>query len=60
MGTATLVIELVLLIAAAIPKLAPAIKDLLEILRGIPVEDITQEEFEARIDAAIAKLPVWE
>ena len=60
MGSAILVIELLTLIGQAIPKIAPGIKDLLTMMKGEPVEDITQEEFEARIDAAIAKLPVWE
>ena len=55
-----LIIELLVAIAGAIPKLAPGIKDLLLILKGEPVVDITQEEFEIRIDAAIAKLPPWE
>lgn len=60
MATATLLIELFSLIAQAVPKLAPGIKDLLLLLKGEAVEDITQAEFEARIDAAIAKLPPWE
>ncbi len=55
-----MIVELLLLIASAAPKLAAPIKDLMLILKGEPVTDITQEEFEARIDAAIAKLPVWE
>ncbi len=55
-----LIIEMLLAIATAVPKMAPAVKDLLLMFKGEPVTDITQEEFEARIDAAIAKLPVWE
>lgn len=56
----TLIIELLTLIANLVPKIAPSIKDLLDMMKGITVTDITQEEFEARIDAAIAGLPVWE
>ena len=55
-----LAIELLVLVAQTAPKLAGPIKDLLEMLKGEPVEDITQEEFEQRIDAAIAKLTPWE
>lgn len=55
-----LIIELLVAIASAVPKLTPGIKDLLLILKGEPVVDISQEEFETRIDAAIAKLPPWE
>ncbi len=55
-----LIIELLVAIATAAPKLAPGIKDLLLIFKGEPVVDISQEEFETRIDAAIAKLPPWE
>lgn len=55
-----LIIELLVAIASAVPKLARGIKDLLLILKGESVVDITQEEFEIRIDAAIAKLPPWE
>ena len=54
------IIELLLMIAQAVPKLTPGIKDLLTMLKGEPVADITQEELEARVDVAIAKLPVWE
>ena len=60
MGNIGLIIQLLLIVADAVPKLTPKIKDLFEILKGEPVTDITQEEFEARIDAAIAKLPPWE
>jgi hypothetical protein len=60
MSSVILIIELLSLIAAAVPKVAPAVKDILEMLKGEPVTDITQEEFEARIDAAIAKLPPWD
>ena len=54
------IIEALLLLAKMIPKAAPLVKDLLTMFRGEQVEDITQEEFELRIDAAIAKLPAWE
>lgn len=54
------IIELLVMIATAVPKLAPGIKDLLTMLKGEPVVDITQEELELRVDAAIAKLPAWE
>lgn len=60
MDKLSLVIELLLLIASVVPKISPAIKDLLLMMKGETVTDISQEEFEARIDAAIAKLPVWE
>jgi hypothetical protein len=60
MPSAILIIELLVLVGNAVPKLAPNVKALLEMLKGEPVTDITQEEFETRIDAAIAKLPVWE
>ena len=54
------IIEALLALATRIPKAAPLVKDLLAMFRGEQVEDITQEEFELRIDAAIAKLPIWE
>jgi len=54
-----LVLELLVLIANVIPKISPAIKDLMLMIKGETVADISQEEFEARIDAAIAKLPPW-
>lgn len=60
MAQIILIIQLLGLIADAYPKLAPRVKDMLELLKGEPVVDITQEEFEARIDVAIAKLPPWE
>jgi len=56
----SLVLELLVLIANVYPKIAPAIKDLMLMIKGETVSDISQEELEARIDAAIAKLPVWE
>jgi len=52
-----LIIELLILVAKAVPKLVPGIQDLLKILRGETVEDISKEEAIARIDAAIASLP---
>jgi len=52
-----LIIELLSMIAQVVPKLAAGIKDLLEMLKGEPVEDITHEELVARVDAAIARLP---
>ncbi len=54
-----LIIDLLVVLANAYPKIAPKVKDLIEMIRGEPVEDITQEEFEKRIDEAIAKLPKW-
>lgn len=60
MGTVTLIIELLILIAQAIPKLAPGIKDLLDMLKGTDVPDISHDELVARVDAAIAKLPTWD
>jgi hypothetical protein len=55
--TFALIIELFVLIAKAVPKIAPGIQDLLKMLKGEDVEDISKEEAIARIDAAIAKLP---
>ncbi len=55
-----LIIDLLVVLAQAYPKIAPGVKDLIEMIKGEPVEDITQEEFEKRIDEAIAKLPKWE
>jgi len=60
MGKVLLAIELLVLAGQAVPKLAPGVKDLLNMIKGERVKDITQEEFEARIDAAIAKLPPWD
>ena len=60
MANVLLIIDLLVLIGQAVPKLAPNVKSLLDMLKGEPVTDITQEEFERRIDAAIDKLPVWE
>jgi len=59
MGTIA-IIEALFSLAQLIPKAVPLVKDLFTILGGEPVTDITQEELEQRIDAAIAKLPVWE
>ncbi len=55
-----LIIDLLVVLAQAYPKIAPGVKDLIEMIRRESVEDITQEEFEKRIDSAIAKLPKWE
>ncbi len=55
-----LIIDLLVVLAQAYPKIAPRVRDLIEMIKGEPVEDITQEEFEKRIDEAIAKLPKWE
>jgi hypothetical protein len=60
MASVTLVIELLVLIAQAVPKVTPAVKDILAMLKGEKVPDITQEELELRVDAAIARLPIWE
>ncbi len=59
MGTIA-IIEALFSLAQMIPKAGPLVKDLLAMFKGEIVTDITQEEFEQRIDAAIAKLPVWE
>ena len=59
-ATVALIIGLLTLIAQEAPVLIPKIKELFEILRGTDVQDITHEELVARVDAAIAKLPVWE
>ncbi len=58
-ATFTLIAELLTLVANTVPKIAPGIKALFDMMKGIPVEDITQAELEARVDAAVAKLPVW-
>ena len=60
MGSLFLIVDMLVVLANAYPKIAPGVRDLIEMIKGEPVEDITQEEFEARIDEAIAKLPVWE
>ncbi len=60
MSSIFLVVDLLVVLANAYPKIAPGVKDMIEMLKGEPVEDITQAEFEARIDAAIARLPAWE
>jgi hypothetical protein len=60
MAIFTLIIGILGMVADIYPKAAPMIKDIYLMIKGEPVTDITQEEFEARIDAAIAKLPVWE
>ena len=60
MGQIFLIIDLFVVLANAYPKIAPRVKDLIEMIKGESVEDITQEEFEARIEEAIAKLPKWE
>ena len=54
------IIEGLVGLAQTIPKITPLVKDLIAMLKGEIVDDITQEEFETRIDAAIAKLPPWE
>jgi len=59
MAQALMIIQILGLIAELYPKVAPAIKDIMESFKGEPVVDITQAEFEARIDAAIAALPEW-
>ena len=59
-ATVALIIGLLTLIAQEAPVLIPKIKELFEILSGTDVQDITHEELVARVDAAIAKLPVWE
>jgi len=60
MNSILLAVDLLLLAAKIAPKIAPAVRELIESFKKEPVEDISQEEFELRIDAAIAKLPVWE
>ncbi len=59
-ATISIIIQLLLMIAKEVPELAPKVKDMFDILRGVTVVDITQEEFEARIDEACTKLPIWE
>jgi hypothetical protein len=59
MGTIA-IIEGLFSLAQMIPKAVPLVKDLLAMLKGEPVTDITHEELVTRVDAAIAKLPVWE
>ena len=55
-----LMLDVLGVLAQAEPKIAPMVRDIYEMIRGKQIEDITQEEFESRIDAAIAKLPKWE
>ena len=59
MAAVTIIITVLGLVAELYPKVSPMIKDILLAIKGEPVPDITQEEFEARIDAAIAALPEW-
>ncbi len=59
MDTFNLVLSLLVLAAQAYPQITPAISDLIKSFKPGNV-DITQEEFERRIDEAIAKLPQWE
>jgi len=55
--TIGLVIELLVMIGKAIPKLIPGIKDLLDVLQGEDVVDITHDELVARVKAAQDSLP---
>jgi len=59
MAIALMVIQILGLVAELYPKMAPAIKDILDSFKSEKPDDITQAEFEARIDAAIAALPEW-
>jgi len=52
-----LIIELLLMIGKAVPKLVPLIRDMLEMLKGEPVEDISHDELAARVKAAQDALP---
>jgi hypothetical protein len=60
MAIFTLIISILGVVADVYPKAAPMVKDIYLMIKGEPVADITQAEFEARIDVAIARLPVWE
>ncbi len=60
MGNLFLIVDLLVVLANAYPKIAPKVKDLIEMIKGESAGDITQGEFEKRIDEAIAKLPKWE
>jgi hypothetical protein len=55
----TLIIGLLSLAAQEAPVVAPKIKEALDSLRGVDVQDITPEELNSRIDQAIARLPEW-
>lgn len=59
-ATLSLILGILGLIAQYAPVLIPKIKELFESLKGIDVVDITHEELVARVDAAIASLPVWQ
>jgi hypothetical protein len=52
-----LVIEVLVMIGKAVPKIIPGIKDILDMLKGEAVEDISDEEAIARIKAAQDALP---
>ncbi len=56
----TLILNLLVMVSQAYPKISPAIADIIKSFKPGDVPDITQEEFERRIDAAIAKLQPWE
>ena len=60
LGTLQLILSMLTMIADVVPKIAPGIRDLFQMLKGVPVVDITQEELEMRVDAAVGKLKVWE
>jgi len=59
-ATLSLILGILGLIAQYAPVLIPKIEELFESLKGIDVVDITHEELVARVDAAIASLPVWQ
>ena len=55
--TIGLVIELLVMIGKVVPKLIPGIKDLLDVLQGEDIVDITHDELVARVKAAQDSLP---
>jgi len=57
--TFILIVELLTMVAKLAPKLADGVRDLLDILKGVNVVDITKEEAIKRIEDAQAALPEW-
>ena len=55
--TIGLIIELLVMVGKVVPKLVPGIRDLLDVLQGEDVQDITHDELVARVKAAQAALP---
>jgi len=59
MNSILLAIELLALVGKLVPTLAPAIKNIFDMIKGMDVPDITHDELVVRVDAAQAKLEEW-